>query len=286
MKSNRKNTPLVGTNLFNPKLPLDLTAKPLIGMVHLPPLIKPFGGSDTVKKILNFVIQEAITLEKAGFDAVLVENFHDIPYSKNRIDDTELLLMSLLVEKIISNINIPCGVNILRNACVQAVVLASVTGASFIRCNIYEGAYVTDQGIIESVAVDVQQKHHELQSRVKILADIHVKHATPLGKFTLVESAKNTLNRGAANAIIVSGRETGKLIDIVELKNFVQLSRIKPILGSGLTIKNLSEVFSSISGAIVGSSIKVTDISSPVDIEKAKSLAKEWKNQRELEKEG
>ncbi len=255
-------------------------------MVHLPPLLKPFRGSGSVKEIFSFAIQDAITLEKAGFDAVLVENFHDIPYSKYQVDESKLLLMSSLVEKIISNINIPCGVNILRNACVQAVVLASVTGASFIRCNIYEGVYVTDQGIIESVAVDVQQIHQELRSRVKILADIHVKHASPLGKFTLVESAKNALNRGAANAIIISGRETGQLIDLVELKNFVKLSSIKPILGSGLAIENLSEVFSSISGAIVGSSIKLTDNSSPVDIDKARSLATEWKSQRELEKGG
>ncbi len=276
-----KTPPSVVTNLFTPKFPLDLTAKPLIGMVHLPRLVKPFKGSDTVKKIVSFAIQEAITLEKAGFDAVLVENFHDIPYSKYQIDETKFLLMNLMVEKIISNINIPCGVNILRNACVQAIALATVTGASFIRCNIYEGAYVTDQGIIESVAVEVQQKHQELRSRVQILADIHVKHASPLGKFTLVESAKNALNRGAANAIIISGRETGKLIDIDELKNFVQLSNIKPILGSGLAIENLSEVIPYISGAIVGSSIKATDISSPVDIQKARSLANKWKSQKE-----
>ena len=273
-------------NLFHPKTPIDLTTKPLIGMVHLPPLIEPFREFDIEKDLYRFVIQEAITLEKTGFDAVLVENFHDVPYSKYQVDDTKLLLMNLLVAKIISNINIPCGVNILRNACVQSIVLATVTGASFIRCNIYEGAYVTDQGIIESVAVDVQQKRQELRSKVKILADIHVKHASPLGKFTLVESAKNALNRGAANALIISGRETGKLIDIDELKKFVEESSIKPILGSGLAIDNLSKVFSYISGAIVGSSIKINDLSSPIDIDKARSLAREWKDQRELEKRG
>ena len=255
-------------------------------MVHLPPLIKPFGASNSIEDILEISIQDAITLENAGFDAVLIENYHDTPYPKYRLDDTKFLLMSSLVNKIISNMKVPCGVNLLRNACVQALIMATVNQGSFIRCNIYEGAYVTDQGIIESVADEVQQKRREFRSKVKILADVHVKHATPLGQhpFSLMESAKNALNRGNADAIVVSGRTSGTLIDVTRLKNFVQSSKIKPILGSGLTIRNLSEVFPYISGAIVGSSIKVTDLYSPVDIEKAKTLAKGWKTERESER--
>ncbi|MFX0208261.1 MAG: BtpA/SgcQ family protein, partial [Candidatus Hodarchaeota archaeon] len=83
--------------------------------------------------------------------------------------------------------------------------------------------------------------------------------------------------------IILSGRATGTLIDLEKLKNFVHITKIKPILGSGLTIKNLLSVFPYISGAIVGSSIKVDDISSPIDLEKAKALVKEWKSQLQLE---
>ncbi|MFX0123628.1 MAG: BtpA/SgcQ family protein [Candidatus Hodarchaeota archaeon] len=270
--------------MFFPKNPLDLSIKPLIGMVHLPPPEKSFHTSNSIEYILKTGIQDAITLENAGFDALLIENYHDTPYPKYRVDDTKFLLYSSIVEKIISEIDIPCGVNILRNACVQALIIATINRGSFIRCNIYEGAYVTDQGIIESVADEVQQKMRELRSKVQIFADVHVKHATPLGDFSLEDAALNALNREGANAVILSGRATGKLIDITKLKNFVESTEIKPILGSGLTINNLPEVFPYISGAIVGSSIKVTDISSPVDAEKARILASEWKIQRESEK--
>lgn len=262
--------------LFLPKIPLDLSIKPLIGMVHLPPL-----PSDNV---FEHSIQDAITLENAGFDAILIENYHDTPYPKSRLDDIRFLLFNSIVEKITSKVNIPCGVNILRNACVQALIIATINRGSFIRCNIYEGAYVTDQGIIESVADEVQQKMRELISKVKILADVHVKHATPLGDFSLEEAATNVISREGADAVILSGRATGRLIELNKLRNFVQSTRIKPILGSGLTINNLSQVSPYISGAIVGSSIKVTDISSPVDTNKAKILVKEWKIQRESEK--
>ena len=271
--------------MFFPKNPLDLSTKPLIGMIHLPPLLKPFNASDSFEDIFEISVQDANKLEKAGFDAILIENYHDTPFPKYRLDDVKFLLMSSVVKKIISKINIPCGINILRNACVQALIMATINQGSFIRCNIYEGAYVTDQGIIESVADDVQQKLREIRSKVKILADVHVKHATPLGDFSIEEAATNALNREGADAIIVSGRATGTLIDITKLRNFVQRSKIKPILGSGLTINNLSEVFPSISGAIVGSSIKITDLYSPIDIEKAKTLVEDWKTEKESEEE-
>ncbi|MHA2245213.1 MAG: BtpA/SgcQ family protein [Candidatus Hodarchaeales archaeon] len=271
--------------MFSPKIPLDLSTKPLIGMVHLPPLIKSFNVSDSFEDIFEISVQDAITLEKTGFDAILIENYHDMPFTKYRLDDVKFLLMNSVVNKIISKINIPCGINILRNVCVQALIMATVNQGSFIRCNIYEGAYVTDQGIIESVADDVQQKLREIGSEVKILADVHVKHATPLSDFSLEEAASNALNRGGADAIIVSGRTTGTLIDITRLRNFVQRSKIKPILGSGLAINNLTEVFPSISGAIVGSSIKVNDLYSPIDIDKAKTLAEDWKAEKESEEE-
>ncbi|MFX0118510.1 MAG: BtpA/SgcQ family protein [Candidatus Hodarchaeota archaeon] len=259
-----------------PKSPLNLSIKPLIGMVHVPPFNNSYSSSDSFDNIIEYSIQDAIALEKAGFDAVLIENFHDTPFPKYRLDDTRLLLMSSLIRKIVDKVNIPCGVNILRNACTQALIMATVNHGSFIRCNIYEGAYVTDQGIIESVASEVQQKYKEIGSNVKILADIHVKHASPIGDFTLEEAAINAMKRAGADAVIVSGRSTGTLVDIEKLRQFVKTSKINPILGSGLTLNNLSDVFPLISGAIVGSSIKITDLSSPIDIEKAGALARKW----------
>jgi membrane complex biogenesis BtpA family protein len=274
---------LVGVHLILPKYPLDLNKKPLIGMIHLPSLLKENNTPISVDDTSEICFRDAITLEKAGFDAILIENFHDSPYSKYKLDDTRFLIMNLLINRIFSKLKLPCGINILRNACVQAIIMATVNQASFIRCNIYEGAYVTDQGIIEGVATEVQQKRKELQSKVKILADVHVKHASPIGGFSLIEAARNALFREAADAIIVSGKETGKLIDLSVLENFVEKSNIKPILGSGLTDTNLNDIFPYISGAIVGSSIKTDrmNLSSSIDLEKARILASMWKRERE-----
>lgn len=263
---------------FLPKHSLDLDSNPLIGMVHLPPFKRSY------KEILKFSLAEAKVLKEAKFDAILIENFHDTPFPKERIPDENLLIMGLVVNEIISQVNIPCGVNILRNACVQALSVATITQASFIRCNIYEGVYITSQGFIEGAAYHIQKKKHELRSEVKILADIHVKHATPLGNVSLIDSAKNALGRGCADAIIVSGKETGKIINLETLKTFVESFKIKPILGSGLTHDNLNDYHPLISGAMVGSCLKtdVKDLSSPIDSTKAGKLAKAWNKQKNM----
>ena len=247
-------------------------------MIHLPNFIDNKGKQISVDEILIEVNQDVCNLEAAGFDAILIENYFNTPFSKNRIEDYELLIMSTLVHKIKSTIKIPFGINILRNCCVQALIMATVHQASFIRCNIWEGAYVTDQGIVEGAAEKVIHKQREMKSEVKILADVHVKHASPLGNFSIEDAAKNALIRGNADAIVLSGKETGKMIAVPILQKLVEETGIKPILGSGLTIQNLKFVMPYISGAIVGSSIKEDEISSRVDFKKAEALVEEWKN--------
>ena len=274
------------TYTLNSEPILDLNNKPLIGMIHLPNLENYLSPSFDFDDSFRISIADTLTLKQAGFKAILIENFHDVPFPKSRIDDAKFLLMSKIVDKIIKSVpDMIIGVNILRNACTQALTLATINKASFIRCNIWEGAYVTDQGIIEAAASQVMREKQILRSSVKILADIGVKHASPLGQFSLEEAAQNAIHRGRADAVILSGKETGKMIAIEKLRNFVQKIHIKPLLGSGITFENLNSVFPYISGAIIGSSLKYdsTNLHSPIDLEKATNLMNYWNKLSEKE---
>ena len=53
----------------------------VIGMVHCLPLPGTAGFDGDCEKILNRAVQDAVTLEKAGADAVIVENMGDDPFS-------------------------------------------------------------------------------------------------------------------------------------------------------------------------------------------------------------
>jgi membrane complex biogenesis BtpA family protein len=137
---------------------------------------------------------------------------------------------------------------------------------------------VTDQGIIEGAAHDVINYKNQIDSSVEIYADIHVKHASPLGAFSLIEAAENALQRGKADQIIVTGGSTGKPPSVRMLKELSD-EGIKPIVGSGFSLKNLHELVPFIQGAIVGTSIKKNyRVTNPIDLESASALAQEWKN--------
>ena len=249
--------------------------KPIIGMIHLPPL---YPLSDyPLDKVIEFALSEAEKLVNAEFSAIMIENFMDNPFPKERVSDYVFSKLSIIVSEIKKQVPIPIGVNILRNACLQALALATVLNLSFIRCNVFEGVYVTDQGLIEGAAFELINLKRQLKSSVKILADVHVKHSRPLGDFTLREAATNAIKRGKADAIIVSGKATGKPPTLEQLKQLKDIN-IRPILGSGLTVNNLSDFSTYISGAIVGTSIKInSDVYNPIDDNKAIAISKAWK---------
>ena len=77
---------------------------------------------------------------------------------------------------------LPVGVNILRNDVAGAVAIAAATGARFVRANVYVGASLTDQGLIEGAADAVQALIRRLGAPVAVWADVDVnlKHAVPV----------------------------------------------------------------------------------------------------------
>lgn len=251
----------------------DLNNYPLIGMIHLPNLTENINLEETYQ----YAISEAALLEGLGYSAVMIENFNDSPFAKSSISEEILIKYSMVLHEVSKNTKIPIGVNILRNACVQAMKVASVLELPFIRCNIWEGAYVTDQGIIEGAAYDVIKTRRDLNSTTKILADIHVKHASPMGNFSLVESAENALLRGKADQLVISGASTGKAPDKKKLK-LLSENNFKPIIGSGISADNLLDYSKYISGAIIGTSIKINkNVSNQIDKTLASNFIQLWR---------
>src|SRR5688572_32844048 len=59
----------------------------LVGVVHLPPLpgSAQGGGAQTLPAILDRARRDAACYADGGFDAVIVENFGDVPFAKNRV---------------------------------------------------------------------------------------------------------------------------------------------------------------------------------------------------------
>ncbi len=142
--------------------------------------------------------QEATALASGGVDGIIVENFFDAPFAKHQVDPAVVSSMTLIVQRLMAMVSVPIGLNVLRNDARSAMAIATCVGAPFIRVNVLSGVMATDQGIIEGQAHDLMRYRRELGSDTKVLADVLVKHAYPLGLTNLVTAVQDTLERSLA----------------------------------------------------------------------------------------
>ncbi|MEM0083123.1 MAG: BtpA/SgcQ family protein [Candidatus Nezhaarchaeales archaeon] len=245
--------------------------KAVIGVVHLPPLPgSPKYDGEDVSFIIESALRDARTLRDGGVDGVIIENFWDMPYRRCSVGPSTVASMAVIAKEVAREIDIPVGVNVLRNDVVAALAIAKVAGGSFIRVNAYVEVIVTDQGVLEPCARRVQmaKKVYRAES-IKIFADVHVKHGAPLVQRPIEIVAEEALSRGLADAIILTGPSIGTPPSLEEVRKVrAKLPEASIIIGSGCNPENIDELFKLADAAIVGSYFKRGNLSSPISKEK------------------
>ena len=248
----------------------------VVGVVHLPPLPgSARGGSATeLPALLDRVRRDAAAYATAGVDAVIVENFGDAPFAPGAVEPHVVAAMTLAVATVRAGSGLPVGVNVLRNDVESAVAIAAMTGGAFVRANVYVGAAVTDQGLIEGRADRVQTLVRRLGAPVAVWADVDVKHAAPLARRPLAELAEDAVERGLAAAVIVTGRATGQPAAVADLAAVRAAVPTTPLyIGSGVTAATVGGLLNHADGVIVGTAAKAEGlVTNPVDPERARAI--------------
>ncbi len=233
------------------------TTQPIIGVVHLLPLPTSARWGGSLSAIIDRAEQEAVALASGGVNSIIVENFFDAPFPKSRVDPAVVSAMTTVVSRLRALVSMPIGINVLRNDSLSAMAIASCTGAAFIRVNVLSGVMATDQGLIEGCAHELLRYRRELGSDVKIIADVLVKHAQPLSSSDITTAVHETIDRGLADAIILSGVATGNPPSIEDLRQAKEAAGSTPIIiGSGADFSNISSLMQFADGVIVSSSLK------------------------------
>ncbi|RRJ31694.1 BtpA/SgcQ family protein [Halocatena pleomorpha] len=233
--------------------------QPIIGMVHLDPLpgAPQFDGDRAA--IRQRALDDARALTAGGVDAVIVENFGDAPFYPTDVPTHVVAEMTSLVGAVADVVDVPVGVNVLRNDAEAALSIAAATGASFVRINVHTGARVTDQGVLEGRAHETLRLSDRLDADVRILADVAVKHSEPLGPENVRNETRDAVERGLADAVVVSGAGTGREVPRERLDTVVAVAHecgVPAYVGSGVTHDTAAELLSIADGAIVGSALK------------------------------
>lgn len=233
------------------------TPNPIVGVVHLLPLPTSPRWGGSLKAVIDRAEQEATALASGGVNGIIVENFFDAPFTKSQVDPAVVSAMTLVIDRLMNLVTLPIGINVLRNDAQSAIAIASVVKAQFIRVNVLTGVMATDQGLIEGSAHQLLRYRRELGSDVKILADVLVKHARPLSSPNLTVAVQDTIERGLADGIILSGWATGSPPNLEDLELASAAAKGTPVfIGSGANWENISSLMSAADGVIVSSSLK------------------------------
>jgi len=247
-----------------------------LGVIHLPPLPGGPRPGPSMPAIRSRALDEARQLADAGFDGLIIENFGDAPFLPSDVEPHTLTAMAVIVADVCRSVDIPVGVNVLRNDARGALAVSVATGAAFIRVNVHTGVYATDQGLIEGRAAQTLRYRRHLACPTAIFADVHVKHAAPLGPSDLAIAAEETAYRGLADALIVTGTTTGRATSLDDLRTVKSAVPDRPVLvGSGATPETVAELLRIADGVIVGTCLKRDGLTvNPPDPDRVRRFAR------------
>ncbi len=240
-------------------------------MVHLGPLPGAPDFQNDLGSVITAAVADAVVLGRAGFEAVMVENFGDAPFYADDVPKVTVAAMTAAVGAISAAVDVPLGVNVLRNDVAAALAVAAATGAAMVRVNVLSGLMYTDQGPIVGRAAEVVRLRAAIAPTTAILADVLVKHATPPPGLTPELATEDTVARAGADAVVVSGTSTGRAPSTDLIERVAAVAAPAPVfVGSGVTTTSLRNVLETAHGVIVGTAIKRDGITTnPVDPERA-----------------
>lgn len=255
--------------------------KAVIGMVHLLPLPGSPGYGGDFEAVYQAARRDLERLSRGGVSAAIVENFSDTPYTA----ETSVLTvsaMAILIDRLRKDAQIPLGVNVQFNCTEGEWDLAYLTGCAFMRVEAFVENRIGPHGISLASAPELMRRKAALPCDAMIFADINVKHTFPMAAQP-VEFSISEAKEAGADAIIITGAQTGSVPSIDELRQARACAGEMPILvGSGISEATVADYLRIADGVIVGSAIKEDGkVSKPVDEERVRRLvaaAKKWQN--------
>lgn len=250
--------------------------KSLIGMVHVAALPGTPRNTLSMKDIVARAVEEAWCLRENGFDALLIENMHDLPYLKREVGPEIVAAMTRVAAAVRESIeDCPLGIQVLAGANKAALATAQAAGAQFIRAEGLVFAHVADEGIIESDAGELLRYRRTIGAeKIRIFADIKKKHSSHAitADVSLADTAHAAEFFGA-DGLIITGTATGAPTSPADLRETRQATLLPVWVGSGTTPENLAAQWPFADAFVVGSYIKKDgQWNLPLDVKRIRAI--------------
>jgi membrane complex biogenesis BtpA family protein len=253
------------------------TRKPIIGMVHLPPLpgSPRYDAKRGMRYIIDHALEDTAALLEGGIDGVQVGNQFDRPFLKPQdIGPETVAAISAAATRIRASFQIPMGVNVHLNGVRQGIAVAVAAGCQWVRAFELANAYISNAGLIEAAGPEAMRYRAFLRSEqsVMIFGDFQVKHGShAITADRTLEDQAEDVQTALADAVIVTGGSTGTAPTPADIERIRKAVSIPVLIGSGLSAANLDQLLPLVDGAIVGTSFKVDGrLDNPVAVDRVR----------------
>jgi len=193
--------------------------KPILGKIQLLALPGSPGWEGQWELLTTRAEQEATALATGGVDGLIIENFHDTPYTPGRMDPAGAIAMAMLTRRLRQFTDLPVGISVLRNDPETALAVAINAQADFIRLSVLSGALMTENGIVNSRLSELlHYKNHLKTDLPPLLVDVSTNHLMPGGSLSekqalahLIEVAGGIPALHGRLALVLSDRDIAPL---------------------------------------------------------------------------
>ncbi len=216
-------------------------------------------------RIIDQAVVEASIYAETGFEGIVLENMHDVPYLHGTHPPETVACMTRVATAVRqSHPELRMGIQILSGGAKEAVAVAYAVGAQFVRVENFVFAHVADEGLLERAEAGPLLRYRKSigATEVEIYADIKKKHAShAITQDISLEEAAKAAEFFGADGLIVTGTATGEPTDRDDVARVKRVTRLPVLVGSGVTPDCLHDA-----DMIVGSYTKEGGLwSNPVD---------------------
>ncbi|HEX5221128.1 MAG TPA: BtpA/SgcQ family protein [Verrucomicrobiae bacterium] len=233
-------------------------SKPIIAMIHLGALPGTPANGLSLADIETQALHEARIFREAGVHGLMLENMHDTPYLRGRVGPEIVAGMAIIARAVKEANKLPCGVQVLAGANLEAMAVAHAAGLDFIRAEGFAFAHVADEGIIQSSAAELLRYRRSIGAdSIQVWADVKKKHSShAITADVDIGETAHAVEFMRGDAVIVTGSVTGDAPQRSDVLAAKRKTRLPVLLGSGVTAGNLRSFFAAADGFIVGSEFK------------------------------
>jgi membrane complex biogenesis BtpA family protein len=231
--------------------------KPIVGMVHLPPLpgTPLYNEAAGIDGIVGRVRADVSALCAGGVDALLFCNEGDRPYALQAPPDAVATMARVITTA--APADRPFGVDYLWDA-QAAIAIAYATGARFVR-EVFTGTYESDMGLWSPDAAAILRYRRQIGAQhIKLFFNVLPEFASPLGTRPLGARARSAVFSSLADVLLVSGMTAGTETDLVRLREVKEAvgESVPVFANTGVRAETVEQYLAIADGAIVGSAFK------------------------------